>query len=187
MLISGFLSYDEAHQYDRQLYAIGAPLSGLLTRCRSLIVSEQNLRLLGTSYSYRDYEVFFEQQIAPVEVPKNLQIDEPEMIELEQESGNSNPQETEGANPQSVGNPNEPGQQPPTDDFDLGLPPLPQQQQQMQQHPHTDDFELPPLPQQQQQTQQPQTDDFDQPAMPQQQQQTQQQNDIEEFDEDFWR
>ena len=84
MLVSGFLSYDEARQYARQLYSYQAA-SALLAHCRSLIVSEQNLRLLGTAYSYRDYELFFDQQIAPVEVPDIPLPDQPEIITQEEE------------------------------------------------------------------------------------------------------
>ena len=54
MLISGFLNYDEARQYARQLYAADGQLATMLHACRSLIVSEQNLRLLGTTYSARN-------------------------------------------------------------------------------------------------------------------------------------
>ena len=84
MLISGFQSYDEARQYARQLYAAEGNISTLLHACRSLIVSEQNLRLLGTSYSYRDYELFFEKQIAPVEI-SNRPLLEEIIIEQEEE------------------------------------------------------------------------------------------------------
>ena len=80
MLISGFLNYDEARQYARQLYSVNGQLATMLHACRSLIVSEQNLRLLGTSYSYRDYELFFEKQIEPVEISTRPLLEEPEII-----------------------------------------------------------------------------------------------------------
>ena len=80
MLISGFLNYDEARQYARQLYSVNGQLATMLHACRSLIVSEQNLRLLGTSYSYRDYELFFEKQIEPVEISTRPLLEEPEVI-----------------------------------------------------------------------------------------------------------
>ena len=79
MLISGFLNYDEARQYARQLYN-DATIAAMLKPCRSLIVSEHNLHLLGTAYSYRDYEVFFEQELEPIEVPEDTVLDEPESI-----------------------------------------------------------------------------------------------------------
>ena len=98
MLISGFLSYDEARQYARQLYSVEGSLATLLHACRSLIVSEQNLRLLGTSYSYRDYELFFEKQIEPVEISTRPLLEEPEVIiqdadeEEEKPAAGDNPQ-----------------------------------------------------------------------------------------------
>ena len=85
MLVSGFLSYDEAHQYARQLYESDGQLTTLLRHCRSLIISEPNLRLLGTTYSYSDYELFFEKQIAPVEVTTVPLLDEPGIILQEEE------------------------------------------------------------------------------------------------------
>ena len=99
MLVSGFLSYDEARQYARQLYAVEGHLQELLLACRSLIVSEDNLRLLGTTYSYQDYEVFFEQQMEPVEISTQPLLDEPEDIiqqedpeDFYDEPANDNPQ-----------------------------------------------------------------------------------------------
>ncbi|MBE6260585.1 MAG: tetratricopeptide repeat protein [Prevotella sp.] len=80
MLISGFLSYDEARQYARQLYTVEGHLKELLQACRSLIVSEDNLRLLGTVFSYQDYEMFFEKQIEPTEITTQPLLEEPEEI-----------------------------------------------------------------------------------------------------------
>ena len=84
MIISGFLSYDEARQYARQLHDNKA-MQQHLEHCRSLIVSEQNLRLLGTSFSYHDYEVFFEQQMAPVKITNQNLLEEPESITQEED------------------------------------------------------------------------------------------------------
>ena len=96
MLISGFLSYDEARQYARQLYSDEGPITEMLKACRSLIISEPNLRLLGTTYSYRDYEVFFEEQIEPVEISKDPLLEEPDTIiqnQDEEEDTKDNPQQ----------------------------------------------------------------------------------------------
>ena len=95
MIISGFLSYDEARQYARQLYSAGGMLTDLLKHCRSLIVSEQNLPLLGTAFSYADYELFFEKQLAPIEISKVPLLEEPEMII---QKGEEDDQETEDSN-----------------------------------------------------------------------------------------
>ena len=97
MLISGFLSYDETRQYARQLHD-NKVMAEMLEHCRSLIVSEDNLRLLGTAYSYHDYEVFFEKEIAPVKISTLPLLDEPESItpiedpDAEEEEG----EDTEG-------------------------------------------------------------------------------------------
>ena len=79
MSVSGFLNYDEVHQYARQLYA-DEVMSATLRPCRSIIVSEKNLPLLGTAYSYRDYEVFFEKELQPIVVTDEPLLQEPETI-----------------------------------------------------------------------------------------------------------
>ena len=96
MMISGFLNYDEARQYARQLYNDQA-MADLLHPCRSIIVSEKNLPLLGTTYSYRDYEIFFEQELEPLDISTEDLLDEPDTIiqeedaeeESQQPAGNS--------------------------------------------------------------------------------------------------
>ena len=79
MMISGFLNYDEARQYARQLYNDQA-MADMLRPCRPIIISEKNLPLLGTNYSYRDYEIFFEEKLEPLEVSDEDLLDEPETI-----------------------------------------------------------------------------------------------------------
>jgi hypothetical protein len=96
MIISGFLNYDEARQYARQLHAATGPLAELMSHCRSLIVSEQNLPLLGTSFSYADYELFYEKRLAPIKISKQPLLEEPETIIQEQETD-----EEEQQNPQN--------------------------------------------------------------------------------------
>ena len=93
MIISGFLSYDEARQYARQLHQAEGALADLLKSCRHLIISEPNFRLLGTAYSYRDYEVFYEQQIEPVEISKQPLLEEPESITTEEDEDDLPPAE----------------------------------------------------------------------------------------------
>ena len=67
MLVSGFRNYDEALQYARKLYA-DEDMAEKLRGCRRIIISEDNLKLLGTRYSYLDYEKFFEDAFAPIEI-----------------------------------------------------------------------------------------------------------------------
>lgn len=81
MTIKGFLSYDEAHAYAQKLYA-DKHMSTLLKGIRSLIISEENLKLIGTEYSFDDYKEFYESHFAPMQVPEDLQIDEPTDLKI---------------------------------------------------------------------------------------------------------
>ena len=81
MLISGFLSYDEALQYARQLYA-NEVMAEKLTLCRSLIISEVNLPLLGVQFSYDDYEQFYEDIFVPMKTSTDKLLIRPEDIEV---------------------------------------------------------------------------------------------------------
>lgn len=76
MIISGFLSYDEALQYSRQLKA-DKTMKPTLMQCRSIIVSEDNFKLLGTKYSYSDYEKFFDEELAPIKISNEKLLDNP--------------------------------------------------------------------------------------------------------------
>ena len=80
MMVSGFQSYDEALQYARMLYdneALRARIAGTM----HLIVSEKNLPSLGTRLSYDDYQLFYERELAPMEVSKENLLINPENIE----------------------------------------------------------------------------------------------------------
>ena len=77
MLIRGFLSYDEALQYARQLYA-DETMSQQVKDCRSLIISESNLPLLGTTYSYEDYLKFYEDTFIPLKISEEQLLTIPE-------------------------------------------------------------------------------------------------------------
>lgn len=80
MLISGFLNYDEALQYARQLYSDEA-MAARLRGCRRIIISEENLKMLGTRYSYVDYEEFFERSFAPLKISDEQLLNIPETVE----------------------------------------------------------------------------------------------------------
>ena len=80
MLINGFLSYDEALQYARQLYA-NEVMAEKLAPCRSLIISEVNLPLLGVQFSYDDYEQFYEEIFVPMKTSTDKLLIRPEDIE----------------------------------------------------------------------------------------------------------
>ena len=80
MMVSGFQSYDEALQYARMLYD-NEPLRNHLAGTMRLIISEKNLPSLGTRLSYDDYQLFYERELAPMEVSKENLLMNPEHIE----------------------------------------------------------------------------------------------------------
>ena len=104
MMVSGFLSYDEALQYARRLYDNNEMMS-MLRKCRHLIISEHNLKLIGTKYSYNDYESFYEENLAPIPVsddellnsqrPTDIVSDEEDTEKTEDENGEEAPVELE--------------------------------------------------------------------------------------------
>ena len=91
MIVTGFLSYDEALQYARQLYS-NLQMNERLTGCRRIIISEQNLPLLGTAFSYDDYDIFFQQELEPVKVTNEQLLNLPETI-IEEEDDDDIPQQ----------------------------------------------------------------------------------------------
>ncbi len=103
MLISGFLNFDEALQYARRLYAD----EGMVTKlrgCRSLVISEKNLTLIGTRYSYKDYDDFYERVFAPIEITNEELLDQPETIIQEEEPQEGTTEDEEEDAPQQPTN-----------------------------------------------------------------------------------
>ena len=102
MLIRGFLSFDEALQYARQLYDSEA-MAAMLRHCRSLVISEHNLTLIGTRYSYKDYDEFYEQTFLPLQISNEellsipTELPEPE-DEEDADDGEDNNQTTPATN-----------------------------------------------------------------------------------------
>lgn len=69
MQISGFNSYDEARQYANAVYQQPA-IKRLLGNVRAYVISEPNLKLLGSSHTYEEYEKFYSKHFAPLPVSK---------------------------------------------------------------------------------------------------------------------
>ena len=69
MQISGFNSYDEARQYANAVYQQPA-IKPLLGNVRAYVISEPNLKLLGTSHTYEEYEKFYSKHFTPLPVSK---------------------------------------------------------------------------------------------------------------------
>lgn len=82
MIVGGFLSYDEALQYARQLYG-NANIARMAAKARAIIISDANLELLGTQYSYNDYDKFYEQHFVSLKVSTVRLLTEPATIEYE--------------------------------------------------------------------------------------------------------
>ena len=76
MQISGFNSYDEARQYANAVYQQPA-IKRLLGNVRAYVISEPNLKLLGTSHTYEEYEKFYSKHFAPLPVSKLPLLIEP--------------------------------------------------------------------------------------------------------------
>ena len=99
--ISGFLNFDEARLYARQLASV-PELTMLLRHCRTLVVSEHNLSLLGTRFSYADYEQFYDRYLQPVLLPNE------ELLQIPQGQKNTDPEDIpEEGQPQDEQQPQE--------------------------------------------------------------------------------
>ena len=95
MRVGGFLNFDEAHTYVQKLYA-DPHMSVVLKNIRSVIISEENLQLLGTTFSYDDYKKFYDETFAPLEVPDDLKIDTPTPLIIRQPDDETPEEEGEG-------------------------------------------------------------------------------------------
>ena len=114
----GFLSYDEAMQYARQLYA-DQQMAEKLKDCRSLIISETNLALIGTRFSYDDYQQFYEDTFVPMKISEQKLLIEPAEIELPDVEDLPSEQQTEQQEDDDDLFPNEKPQQK-VQDFEFG-------------------------------------------------------------------
>lgn len=93
MCVKGFLSYDEVHAYAQQLYS-DLHMATILQGIRTVLISEDNLKLLGTAFSFDDYAEFYDQNFAPIELPDNLRIDDSDIEILDPDDFNES-EETE--------------------------------------------------------------------------------------------
>ena len=84
MLISGFLNYDEALQYARKLHG-AETMKAILNHCHSLIISQQNLALIGVRYSYDDYQKFYEKTFTPLKISNEQLLNIPEVTQQPEE------------------------------------------------------------------------------------------------------
>lgn len=80
MQISGFRSYEEVYQYARQLFASKNVAQQISKDAKAIIISEKNLELIGTAFSYKDYEAFYEKHFATIKVTHDYLLSEPAKI-----------------------------------------------------------------------------------------------------------
>lgn len=102
MMISGFHHFEEAWQYARALQQETA-IRILTSKAHSIIISEPNLPLLGTTLSYKDYEDFYSkhyQGTKPDKKQAEESLKEPEEIVIEEKSSakEENEKETQEGN-----------------------------------------------------------------------------------------
>lgn len=73
--VSGFRNYDEAMQYTRLLFK-NENVARLASHSRNIIISKQNISLLGTHFSYNDYDDFYNAHFAPLPVASDFLLNE---------------------------------------------------------------------------------------------------------------
>jgi len=154
MTVSGFLNYDECWQYAHQLLA-EEEMQPMLDSCRAIVISQSNQKLLGTKFSYNDYQEFYEKTFAPLKVTKENLLSIPEEIAVERETEETaTPEETQEDKPEEMpeqlpeempeempeATPQQPVQQQPTQDDDLFGEPAQQEQQIVDDDLFGDDF-----------------------------------------------
>ena len=84
LAVKGFISYEEVHAYAQKLYS-DRHMATVLEGIRSLLILEENLKLLGTKFSFDDYSKFYEEQFPPMQIPEELHIDDGTLIRGEDE------------------------------------------------------------------------------------------------------
>lgn len=72
--VAGFATFDEAHYYVQQLYTV-PELVDDLRKTRIFLVSAANLDLIGTTYSFNEYQEFYDKAFAPLELNPQLPLD----------------------------------------------------------------------------------------------------------------
>ena len=84
MQVSGFRNYDEALQYARELYQ-QANIVKRLGKSRSIVISTENLPLLGKQFSYDNYDEFYTKHFAPLKVSTFDLLSEPAELGYDKE------------------------------------------------------------------------------------------------------
>ena len=83
MAVSGFRNFDEARQYSKVLLQQEG-IKQTARKARALIISKENLELIGQRYSYNDYDTFYVHHFAPLAVVKPEMLYEPDVSKTEE-------------------------------------------------------------------------------------------------------
>ncbi len=84
LTVAGFRNFDEARQYAKMLLQ-QENVKQAARGSRPIVISAENLELIGSKYSYNDYDTFYVKHFAPLPVNNPEQLYEPVKVE-EQES-----------------------------------------------------------------------------------------------------
>lgn len=98
METTGFRSFEEAWQYARQLYN-NKTLAKLAAKAKPFIISSANLQLLGSAFSYKEYEDFYAKNFKLVKIPKRNLLDEPTEIAVQKTQEEDDQQQNELGEP----------------------------------------------------------------------------------------
>ena len=82
MTVSGFRNFDEANQYGKILMQQEG-IRKTAQRARPLIISKENLELIGQRYSYNDYDTFYVKNFASLPIARPEQLYEPVVVKTE--------------------------------------------------------------------------------------------------------
>lgn len=75
MRLSGFISFDEVHRYEQEIFQDSA-CRIQLEHVHPILISQHNLKLIGVKYTMEEYEKFYQKNFVPSKVKKDLKIDE---------------------------------------------------------------------------------------------------------------
>lgn len=82
LTVSGFRNFNEARQYARLLLQQDG-IRRTAGQSRPIVISRENIELIGNRYSYNDYDTFYVKHFAPLPVTNPEQLYEPVRVDEE--------------------------------------------------------------------------------------------------------
>ena len=79
MIVNGFRSFDEARMYARVLLQNEA-IKALTRKCHPIVISDANLAMLGSRYSYNDYDKFYSEHFQSLNISTDYMLYEPDGV-----------------------------------------------------------------------------------------------------------